>query len=213
MKQNAKIRGLYAITPDELDTTELLRKTELVLKGGARVIQYRNKIANEALRVIQAQALRLLTKHFDATLIINDDAQLAVEVDADGVHLGATDGEVLQARELLGNSKIIGISCYNDLILARNAVNLGADYVAFGAFFCSNVKPDAARAELDLLRQAKCQLSVPLVAIGGITADNAASVLEAGASALAVITAVFDAVDVQASAAKFLQFFVQEPKS
>jgi len=213
MKQSVKIRGLYAITPDELDTTELLRKTELVLQGGARVIQYRNKIADEVLRVIQAQALRLLTKHFDATLIINDDAQLAVEVDADGVHLGATDGEVLQARELLGNSKIIGISCYNDLLLARNAVNVGADYVAFGAFFCSTVKPDAIRAELSLLRQARSELNVPLVAIGGITTDNAASVVEAGANALAVITAVFDAVDVQASAAKFSQFFVQEPKS
>jgi len=209
---SSRISGLYAITPDEVDTTELLRKTELVLQGGARVIQYRNKVADSALCLKQAQALRLLTKHFDVTLIVNDDAQLAAQVDADGVHLGRTDGEIALARALLGDGKIIGISCYNSSLLARNAVSAGADYVAFGAFFYSNVKPDAARAELGLLRQTRNELNVPLVAIGGITTDNAASVVEAGASALAVITAVFDAGDVQAAAAKFSQIFVQELK-
>ncbi len=197
------IRGLYAITPDGQDTAELLRRVRLALSGGARVIQYRNKRADAALRVEQAIALRVLTREFSVPLIINDDARLAQQVEADGVHLGGEDGSVAAARALLGDGGIIGVSCYNRLSLAHDAVSMGADYVAFGSFFASTVKPDAVAATPELLRQARAALDVPLVAIGGITADNATQLLEAGADALAVISAVFGAQDIQRAARQF----------
>jgi len=191
------IKGVYALTPDSMDTEELLLRTRQALKGGVQVLQYRNKLADPALRLAQAQALRTLTQAFEAALIVNDDAQLAVAVSADGVHLGEKDGSVSGARAILGRNKLIGVSCYNQLQLARDAVAAGADYVAFGAFFTSTVKPDAAVATLDLLRTARAEISVPIVAIGGITAENGAALVQAGADALAVISAVFDAADIQ----------------
>ena len=201
------ISGLYAITPDESDTVELLRKVRLALLGGVRVVQYRNKIAAAALRQQQAEALRELTREFAVPLIINDDAALARQVEADGVHLGGADGSVADARALLGNGKLIGVSCYNRLALAHEVVRLGADYVAFGSFFASTVKPDAVAATPDLLRQARRELAVPLVAIGGIDAQNGALLLEAGANALAVISAVFAAPDIEGAAREFSNLF------
>ena len=124
---SARINGLYAITPDEADTAELLRKVRLALLGGARLLQYRNKAADEALRLTQAHALRELTREFAVPLIINDDAVLAQRVTADGVHLGGEDSSVTAARAVLGNDKLIGVSCYNCLDLAHEAVRLGAD--------------------------------------------------------------------------------------
>ncbi|MDO8465549.1 MAG: thiamine phosphate synthase [Gallionella sp.] len=203
------IGGLYAITPDETDTVELLRKVRLALMGGARVLQYRNKTADAELRLRQVEALRELTREFAVSLIINDDAVLARQIDADGVHLGGTDSNVADARALLGGGKIIGASCYNRLAMAHEAVRQGADYVAFGSFFSSTVKPDAVAATPDLLRQARRELNVPIVAIGGITAQNGAQLLEAGADALAVISAVFFAPDVEGAARKFSNLFEQ----
>jgi thiamine-phosphate pyrophosphorylase len=197
------VRGLYAITPDESDTAELLRKARLVLSGGARVLQYRNKAADVTLRLEQAIALRELTHEFSVPLIINDDVVLAQQVAADGVHLGGEDGNVIAARAQLGSGKLIGVSCYNRLALAHKAVQQGADYVAFGSFFASTVKPDAVAASPDLLRQAHREIAVPLVAIGGITVHNGAQLLEAGADALAVISAVFSAADIQNAARQF----------
>jgi len=201
------IKGLYALTPDSRDTDDLLRRTRLALAGGVQVLQYRNKIADIALRLQQARALRELTREFGVTFIVNDDAQLAALVEADGVHLGAADGDIKTARALLGHNRLIGVSCYNRLLLAQNSVQAGADYVAFGAFYASTVKPDAAVATLDLLRDARAGLGVPIVAIGGITADNGALLVEAGADALAVISAVFDAVDIQQAAKNLSKLF------
>jgi len=208
MKSNLNARinlicGLYAITPDEADTAELLRKVRMALLCGVRVIQYRNKTAEAALRQEQAGALRELTREFAVPLIINDDAVLARQVAADGVHLGGADGSVADARAVLGSGKLIGVSCYNRLALAHEAVRLGADYVAFGSFFPSMVKPDAVVATPDLLRQARRELVVPLVAIGGIDAQNGVLLLEAGANALAVISAVFAAPDIRLAARQF----------
>ncbi len=203
MSRKPVIKGLYAITPDELNTAELLRKTRLVLQGGASVLQYRNKLATGDLQLEQARALRQLTREFDTTFIVNDDARLALQADADGVHLGGEDGSVAAAREILGRAKIIGVSCYNRAPLATEAEKQGADYVAFGAFFPSGIKPDAVRAEPGLLEWARQKLDVPLVAIGGITPGNGAALVQAGADALAVISAVFDAADIQSSAQEF----------
>lgn len=205
MSLSAPISGLYAITPDELDTAELLRKVRQVLLGGAQVVQYRNKLADAQLRFEQAGALRALTREFGVPLIVNDDSGLAKQVDADGVHLGGTDGSVAAARALLGAAKIIGVSCYNRAPLAFEAVRQGADYVAFGAFFPSGVKPDAVKATPELLQQVRRELNVPIVAIGGITVQNGAQLLEAGADALAVISAVFAAADIQDAARQFAE--------
>ena len=202
-KRDGLISGLYVITPNETDTAELLRKGCLALLGGARVLQYRNKIADAALRLEQARALRKLTHEFSVPLIINDDALLAQQVDADGVHLGGEDGSVATARAVLGSDKLIGVSCYNRIVLAHEAVLQGADYVAFGSFFASTVKPDAVVASPELLRQARREIAVPLVAIGGITVYNSAQLLEAGADALAVISAVFSAPNIQEAARQF----------
>jgi thiamine-phosphate pyrophosphorylase len=207
---NARIKGLYAITPDEADTAELLRKVRSSLSGGARTVQYRNKVAGAALRLEQALALRELTREFDALLIVNDDVALAQQAEADGVHLGGEDGSVAEARALLGGGKLIGVSCYNRLALAREAAQRGADYVAFGSFFASTVKPQAVAATTELLRQARRELALPIVAIGGITAQNGAQLLEAGANALAVISAVFSAPDVEGAAREFSNLFEQE---
>jgi len=201
------VKGLYALTPDSSNTEDLLHRVRLALSGGVQVLQYRNKIADAALRLLQARALRELTREFGVTFIVNDDVQLAAKVDADGVHLGAADGEITAARALLGNNRLIGVSCYNQLQLARNAVEAGADYVAFGAFYSSTVKPNAAVASLALLQQARAELQVPIVAIGGISANNGAALVQAGADALAVISAVFDATDIQLAAQDLTKLF------
>ncbi len=203
------IHGLYAITPDCADTKDLLRRVRLALAGGARVLQYRNKSANTALRLTQAIALRELTRELGVAFIVNDDAQLAARVRADGVHLGAADGDIAAARLTLGAHKIIGVSCYDRLSSARTAVGAGADYVAFGAFFPSDVKPDAVLADIELLRQARAELVVPLVAIGGITLHNGAQLVQAGADALAVISALFNAADIADTSQEFSQFFIR----
>ncbi len=213
MSPKPGIEGLYAITPDCFDTADLLRRARQVLSGGARVLQYRNKFADAVLRLAQAMALRELTRELAVTFIVNDDAHLALRVDADGVHLGATDGELQAARAVLGKHKIIGASCYNRLSLAQEAVAAGADYVAFGAFFPSTVKPNAVTADVELLRQARTEFDVPLVAIGGITAQNGALLINAGADALAVISALFDAADNQTAAQEISKFFIQDSAS
>lgn len=207
MSKRPVIKGLYAITPDEMDTAALLRKTRLALQGGAQVLQYRNKSADAALRLQQAQSLRQLTREFDTSFIVNDDAQLAAQVEADGVHLGGEDGSVAAARTLLGSTKLIGASCYNRILLAHEVVRQGADYVAFGAFFMSSVKPGAVRADEALLKTARDELHVPIVAIGGITQQNGASLIAAGADALAVITALWNAPNIQTSAQEFSILF------
>jgi len=189
-----RLAGLYAVTPDLADTADLVVRVERALDGGASALQYRNKTADAALRHRQAEALARVTAARGALYIVNDDPALCAAVGADGVHLGEDDGSVAAAREIVGPDRIIGVSCYNDLGLAEAAVAAGADYVAFGSFFPSGVKPEARRAAVALLGHAAV-LRVPVVAIGGITAENAGELERAGARAVAVISAVFGAED------------------
>lgn len=205
------IKGLYAITPDGLPTIDLVRRASLIVQNGARVLQYRNKSSEPAERLEQAEALRELTRRFSVSFIINDDIALAQRVNADGVHLGENDGQIRFAREQLGTDKLIGASCYNRLELAQAALAGGADYVAFGAFFPSGVKPEARSADISLLREARAKLTAPIVAIGGITAQNGATLLRAGADALAVISAVFSVPDVARAASDFYNLFEKAP--
>lgn len=195
-----KLYGLYAITPcsstHPLSTPLLITQTEQAIAGGARIIQYREKYHPGPLREEQARRLKSACERLGALFIVNDDIALAAAVGAHGVHLGRDDGSIRQARERLGATAIIGVSCYNRLALAREAQRQGADYVAFGRFFPSRSKPDAVQADLDLLRQAKGELGVPIACIGGIRAENAKLLLSAGADMLAVIHGVFGAVDI-----------------
>lgn len=205
----SRINGLYAITPDEPDTAELLRKVRLALLGGASVLQYRDKSSNETLKLNRAQALRELANEFGVAFIVNDDVRLALQADADGVHLGAQDDDIGMARSVLGRNKIIGISCYNLLSRARHAAHAGADYIAFGAFFSSVIKPNAIRADINLLQEARAEFDLPLVAIGGITLQNAAPLVQAGANGLAVISSLFNATDITVEAQNFSKLFIQ----
>jgi thiamine-phosphate pyrophosphorylase len=185
-------RGLYAITQtDNKSIATILREVEQVLSGGAVVVQYRDKQPLDAL--LLASELVKLCHQYHAPLIINDDVELAIQVAADGVHLGKEDGAVAHARQRLGNDAIIGVSCYNSVDRAIEAQRDGADYVAFGRFFTSSSKPLAAPAEINTLHEAKRVLTVPIVAIGGILPDNGGQLLDAGADLLAVIGGLFTA--------------------
>ncbi|GAB3389430.1 thiamine phosphate synthase [Lysobacter fragariae] len=206
MNPRWKRRGLYAITPDEPDTGQLLSRVETVLRAGATWLQYRNKAASDDLRAEQALALQPLCRGFEVPLIINDDWALAAAIGAGGAHLGQDDGELALARHDMGGGAILGASCYDQLRLARQAVFAGASYVAFGAFHPSPTKPNAPRATLELLREA-ASLPVPKVAIGGITPDNARPLVEAGADLVAVISGVFDAPDPAAATRAYLACF------
>jgi thiamine-phosphate pyrophosphorylase len=203
-------RGLYVVTPDEPDTARLLDRVALVLKGRPALLQYRNKLADPALRRQQATRLLSLCRASGVPLIINDDLALAIELGADGAHLGRDDGDPLAARQALGVGRILGVSCYGEWDRAMTGVAAGVDYVAFGAMFASPTKPQAARAPFELLGRARRELrasGVAVAAIGGITFANAGEVIAAGADLVAVISDVFGADDPGARAAAYRALF------
>jgi thiamine-phosphate pyrophosphorylase len=203
-----KLHGLYAITDARLQADgRLCERVDLAIDGGAAIIQYRDKSTDTRRRREQARALADLCQARGVCLIINDDVALAADCGADGVHLGSEYSALSTARHLLGDTAIIGISCYNRLDLAQQAVDQGADYLAFGRFFPSQTKPDAVQASIELIREARARWSLPVAAIGGITPDNAPSLLAAGAAMLAVVQGVFAATDVRQAAASYAVLF------
>jgi thiamine-phosphate pyrophosphorylase len=196
----AGLQGLYAISDYRMtDTKRLTTAVDAALRGGAAVIQYRDKSSDHQRRLEQAQQLAQLCRHYEALFIVNDDIELARLSGAHGVHLGRDDTGLEQARRQLGGHAIIGVSCYNDFALAREAAVAGADYVAFGSFYPSPVKPEAVRADIGLLQQAQA-LPCPVVSIGGITAANAGPLIETGADMIAVISDVFGQADIETAA-------------
>lgn len=202
------IHGLYAITTDRpLTLPVLLSQVEQAIIGGAGIIQYRDKGDDAGRRRRYATALSTLCRRHNVLLIVNDDPQLARDAGADGVHLGRDDTSISTSRQLLGEQAIIGVSCYNRLDLALQAEQSGADYIAFGSFFPSPTKPEAVVATLPLLMQARQQLSIPIVAIGGITSDNGAHLITAGATSLAVVSGVFAQADITAAAQALARLF------
>lgn len=205
----AMLRGLYAITSEAVvaDETQLLRAAQAALRGGAALLQYRDKWNAPPLRERLAGALAALCRDHGVPLIVNDDAQLAAHCGAQGVHLGASDGDIAAARALLGADAIVGATCGNSVERAQCAIAAGASYVAFGRFFVSRTKPDAPAAELATLRRARSTLAVPVCAIGGITPDNAPLVIDAGADLVAAIDGVFGASDIEAAARRYAQRF------
>ena len=200
------LRGLYVVTPDDMLLPRLSAMVGSALKGGARIVQYRNKAAPSPLRRSQAADLLRICRGCGAKLIVNDDLALALEIGADGVHLGGEDGDLTQARAVLGPDRILGASCYNDLGRAEAAAKAGADYLAFGAMFPSKTKTAALNAPLSMLSEAK-RFGLAIAAIGGITLDNAPEVIAAGADMVAVITDLFDTMDIAARAAKYQDLF------
>jgi thiamine-phosphate pyrophosphorylase len=213
MNPRDRLRGLYAITP-EASAADCFTCAYAALSGGARIVQYRDKSGDETRQLAMARALRVVTREFDALLIVNDSLPLALAVCADGVHLGGGDGDPAAAREMLGPGRILGVSCYGDFERARAAARAGADYVAFGAVFASPTKPHAERADLSLLRRCRDELGVPVCAIGGITLDNAAAVIAVGADLLAVIDDLFrsrEASAIKARARAYRSLFEETP--
>jgi len=202
------VSGLYAVTPDEPNTQHLAAMVGEAVAGGARLVQYRNKTATAELRAEQARALLDVCRAGGVPLIINDDIDLAARIDADGLHLGRDDGDLAQARARLPRA-LLGISCYDDIGRAQQAKRLGADYVAFGSFFVSSTKPGATRAPLSVVAEAKRSVGLPVVAIGGITLDNAPALQAAGVDAVAVISALFAAADVRVTAQHFTALFTR----
>lgn len=201
--------GLYLITPDTAEPPDVLaEQVAQAIAGGARLVQYRHKGSDRRLRLDQAAAVFGVCRAANVLLVINDDVALAAEIGADGVHLGRNDGDPIAARRRLGADAIIGVSCYDDLALARAAEQAGASYVAFGSFFPSATKPHAVRASVELLSAARDSLRIPAVAIGGITPQNGGLLIAAGARMLAVVTGVFAQPDLAAAARAYASLFL-----
>jgi thiamine-phosphate pyrophosphorylase len=198
--------GLYGVTPEWDDTERLIGAVRLAASGGMRALQLRRKKASPVLRKAQARALAPVCHALNLVFIINDDWQLALEVGADGAHLGRDDDEVAIVRQQAPNL-LLGASCYDELDRARRLLDVGVDYIALGSVFVSSTKPEAARVPLSFLRQARQlaqQYAMPrpaVVAIGGIGPHNAAMTAQAGADVLAVISALFEAPSIRDAAA------------
>lgn len=206
-RTNKGLRGLYAVTPADNLLPRLSALVSLALEGGARLVQYRNKEAPMPLKRSQAAELLRICHAHDARLIVNDDVWLAIEIGADGVHLGRDDADPVMARQALGPKRLLGVSCYDDVERAVAAEAAGADYVAVGSMFPSATKPGAIRAPLELITETKRRVKVPVAAIGGIKLDNAPAVLAAGADMVAVVSDLFDAMDIKGRAAAFQKLF------
>ncbi|WP_132260203.1 thiamine phosphate synthase [Paucimonas lemoignei] len=201
------MKGLYIVTPDWDDTQKLLEITELALKGGAAIVQYRHKTANAGLRREQAECLLALCRSYGKPFIVNDYVDLCMAIDADGVHVGGTDAAVAEVRAAVGPDKIVGSSCYGDLELARKAHAAGASYVAFGGFYASRVKKYPVTTPLSIIADSHAAVPLPVTVIGGMTVDNAAPLVAAGADMVAAISSVYLAADPQAMARRFADLF------
>jgi thiamine-phosphate pyrophosphorylase len=197
------MKGLYLVTPDWDDTDRLLDATHRALEAGAVLVQYRHKTAGAALRAEQAAALLALCRRHGRPLVVNDHVELCMRLDADGVHVGGTDAKPADVRALLGPDKIVGVSCYGQLDLAVKAQASGASYVAFGGFYPSRVKVYEVSTPLHIVAQAKAQLTVPVVVIGGMTVDNARPLVTLGADMVAAISSVYLAPDPYSVAREF----------
>lgn len=207
VRASRPLRGLYAITPDETDGARLVELTRRVLAGRPALLQYRNKRVAGAERREQAEALLALCRAAGVPLIINDDLSLALEIGADGVHLGRDDGDPASARRALGEGRILGVTCYADWGRAEAGAATGVDYLAFGAMFPSPTKPHAPPSALALVTRARDELGLPVAAIGGISLENAPQVIAAGADLIAVVSDVFGAADPTARAAAYRALF------
>ena len=207
MRDSFIIKGLYAITPDSADLNTLIQKTQWAIEGGAFMVQYRSKILNRDVKMQQCAAILRLCRKYEIPCIVNDDVEMCRVLEADGVHLGEKDDNIAEVRHILGENAIIGSSCYDQLNRAKSAQKEGASYVAFGAMFPTSTKPNAPRATLALLKEAKREIQIPIVAIGGITVNNAHDVIKTGTDAIAVITSLYEAKSIKETAETLSKMF------
>ena len=207
MRDSFIIKGLYAITPDMADLNTLIQKTQWAIEGGAFMVQYRSKIQDRDVKMQQCAAILRLCREYKIPCIVNDDVDMCRVLEADGVHLGEKDDNIAEVRRILGEDAIIGSSCYDQLNRAKLAQKEGASYVAFGAMFETSTKPNAPRATLELLRKAKSQIQIPIVAIGGITMNNAHDVIETGIDAIAVINSLYESNSIKETAETLSSMF------
>ena len=203
-----KVKGLYAIIDNSLTPSvsniEIAKK---VLAGGAGILQLRGKGLSSKELLEQAREIREITREAGAIFIVNDRADVALLADADGVHLGQDDLPIAKAREILGREKLIGLSTHN-LKQAIKAEFEGADYIGFGPVFGTTTKADAEEAKgLQALREIRKSVNIPIVAIGGINIENVIDVISAGADAVAVISAIVKAGDIEGATRRFLEAF------
>ena len=200
--------GVYAITDCEyLTPDELLSKTESILRVGIALFQYRNKTEDKKNKKELAIMLQSLCREYKTPFIVNDDLNLAKEIVADGIHLGQYDTKISTARRVLGD-KVIGVSCYNDFNRAIFAEKSGANYIAFGSFFPSTTKPNAAKANVELIIKSKEKFNIPVVAIGGITPENGKQLINAKVDYLAVINGIYSTEDAATSALAYNNLFM-----
>jgi len=210
MRDSFIIKGLYAITPDSADLNTLIQKTKSAIEGGAFMVQYRSKIQDRDVKMQQCAAILRLCREHNVPCIVNDDVEMCRTLKADGVHLGEEDDNIAEVRHILGDDAIIGSSCYDQLDRAKSAQKEGASYVAFGAMFPTSTKPNAPRATLALLKDAKREIEIPIVAIGGITVNNAHDVIKTGIDAIAVINSLYEAKSIKETAETFAKMFHQK---
>ena len=204
------IKGLYAVTPEENDLFLLSSQVESCIKGGARLIQYRSKELSKIERNKQAREIKIVCDYYKVPLIINDDIELCRILDANGVHLGENDDSLDKARLVLGPSKIIGVSCYNSIDRVKKAVDKGATYIALGACFPSETKPNAPIASLDLIDLVLKNFKIPVVAIGGINLENIELLTNKGISCIALINSLFKENDIEGTARQFTSLLKSE---
>jgi thiamine-phosphate pyrophosphorylase len=202
MNMRKNLTGLYVITDKKLiQRDSFVQTVESSIKGGARMVQLREKDTPEDEIINLGLQILKVTKRYGVPLIINDSPELAREIGADGVHLGGEDTSVHDARAILGADAIIGFSCYNRIERGLNAVEAGADYVAFGTPYYTPTKPDREPTSIEILNQAVKLINIiPVFAIGGITKENARTILETGVDGIAVITSVFGSPDPEKAA-------------
>lgn len=207
MARNVWNTGLYLVTPNWDDTEQLLAVTEAALQAGVSLLQYRHKTASVVLRIEQAQALLKLCRTYEVPFIINDYLDLCAAIDADGVHVGATDTTVAQARAQLGKSKLVGASCYGELALAEQAYQQDASYIAFGGFYPSLVKQYPVTTPIEIVTRVKTVIPLPVVVIGGMTPSLSKPLIQAGANMVAAISSVYNSGDPSAAVREFVSLF------
>jgi len=197
MSHKRRLKGLYVITDDNLTPNEsIYTQVDDTLKGGASIVQLRDKKSSDEEIKIKAIKLQELCKKYDALFVLNDKIDLAIKLQCDGLHIGKSDHDRFETIRSNFDG-IIGVSCYGDISLAKKFENLGADYVAFGSFFTSPTKPDSNIVPLEILSQAKKELNIPVCAIGGITINNLEKVIIQNPDMVSVISDIWNSENIQ----------------
>lgn len=203
-----KGKTLYLVTDYVIDFNELLEKVEMALIGGVDIVQYRSKGASTRVMCDEALKIKHLCNKYNALFIINDRVDVAQVVDADGVHVGQDDMKADLVRKILGDDKIIGVSA-RSLAEALQAMEDGADYIGVGALFTTQTKMDAKSVSIDTLKGIRKAIDIPIYGIGGISLDNITEKVKENIDGVAVVSAILNAEDIQATSRKFKEILAK----